>query len=195
MRIDPNRLGFDIDGVVADTMHLFLDIAREDFNIPGLRYEDITCYMLEECLNLEEAVIESIVVKLLDGSRDAGLRPIPGAPEVLKRLGADHGPVRFVTARPDDEAIREWMHRIMPLPPSHLDIVATGSFEAKATVLREKGVSHFVEDRLETCFLLQEEGLTPILFKQPWNREPHPFVEVEDWNELAALIDFPDRRS
>ncbi len=195
MKIDPNRLAFDIDGVVADTMHLFLDIAREDFNIPDLQYEDIKCYMLEECLNLDEAVIEAIVVKLLDGSRDAGLRPIPGAPAVLERLGAHHGPVRFVTARPDDEAIREWMHRIMPLSPSRLDITATGSFEAKATVLREKGVSHFVEDRLETCFLLKEEGVTPVLFKQPWNREPHPFVEVGDWSELAALIDFRDQSS
>lgn len=194
MKIDPIRLAFDIDGVVADTMHLFLKIAREDFGIRDLRYEDIRCYMLEECLDLDKRVIEAIVLKLLDGSRDEGLYPIAGAPEVLERLGACHSPVRFVTARPDDEAIREWMGRVMPLPASDLDIVATGSFEAKSEVLREKGVSHFVEDRLETCFLLQEEGFTPILFKQPWNREKHPFVEVGTWEELAALIDFREGR-
>jgi phosphoglycolate phosphatase-like HAD superfamily hydrolase len=31
--IDPTRVAFDIDGVIADTMSLFLDIVHEDFNI------------------------------------------------------------------------------------------------------------------------------------------------------------------
>ncbi|MEZ4524658.1 MAG: hypothetical protein R2941_01890 [Desulfobacterales bacterium] len=68
--------------------------------------------------------------------------------------------------------------------------MATGSFEAKTEVLREKGVSHFVEDRLETCFLLKEEGITPLVFRQPWNREAHPFTEVGTWQELENLIAF-----
>ena len=70
------------------------------------------------------------------------------------------------------------------------DIVATGSFEAKADVLLERNVTCFVEDRLDTCFLLERAGITPILFKQPWNRQPHGFVEVGSWSELEALIHF-----
>ena len=30
-RIDPAAVAFDIDGVVADTMRLFVDIVREEF--------------------------------------------------------------------------------------------------------------------------------------------------------------------
>jgi 5'(3')-deoxyribonucleotidase len=37
---------------------------------------------------------------------------------------------------------------------------------------------------------LRDAGIEPVLFKQPWNREPHPFVEVGNWDELEALIDF-----
>jgi hypothetical protein len=35
--IDPGTLAFDIDGVVADTMTLFLEIARDEFNINSIR--------------------------------------------------------------------------------------------------------------------------------------------------------------
>jgi 5'(3')-deoxyribonucleotidase len=47
-----------------------------------------------------------------------------------------------------------------------------------------------VEDRLETCVDIQESGIIPVLFRQPWNRQPHRFLEVGNWAELARLIDF-----
>ncbi|MEZ4524659.1 MAG: hypothetical protein R2941_01895 [Desulfobacterales bacterium] len=104
--INPASLAFDIDGVVADTMRLFLDIAREDHGIHDVRYEHITRYMLEECLDIHPDIIADVIAKLLDGSRDAELRPIAGARRVLTRLGKDHAPVRFVTARPNP-----WPHQ------------------------------------------------------------------------------------
>ena len=39
--IDPAAIAFDIDGVVADTMSLFLEIARDVHHINHIRYEDI----------------------------------------------------------------------------------------------------------------------------------------------------------
>jgi hypothetical protein len=69
-------------------------------------------------------------------------------------------------------------------------VVATGTHESKAGVLLEHNISHFVDDRLETCYLLRDAGITPVLFKQPWNRELHPFIEIENWGELEALIEF-----
>ncbi|MGE0083308.1 MAG: haloacid dehalogenase [Desulfococcaceae bacterium] len=188
--INPASLAFDIDGVVADTMNLFLDIVREDHGIHDVQYEHITRYMLEECLDIHPDIISDVIAKLLDGSRDAGLKPIAGARRVLTRLGKEYAPVRFVTARPNPGPISEWMQNLLQIDPARIDIVATGSFEAKTEVLREKGVSHFVEDRLETCFLLKEEGITPLVFRQPWNRVPHPFTEVGTWQELENLIAF-----
>ncbi len=186
--IHPALLAFDIDGVVADTMNLFVRIAREEYNI-RVRYQDITKYMLEECLDIAPEIIEEIIVKLIDGSHDNALEPVSGAPEVLTRL-ARHGTVRFVTARPDPEPITAWMTRILSVSPSELDITATGSFDAKTGILLEKGVTWFVEDRLETCFPLKEAGIEPVLFRQPWNRAPHPFTEVGNWQELERLIAF-----
>ncbi len=190
IRIDPAALAFDIDGVVADTMHLFIEIAREEHCITDIRYEDIKCYMLGDCLDLDEEIIESVILKLLDGSYDRNLQPIEGAIPVLSRLAEVSAPLQFVTARPRQETIQVWMEKYLPVPPEQFDIVATGSFEAKTDVLLEKGVRFFVEDRIETCFQIYEAGITPILFRQPWNRQPHSFTEVAGWRELEAMIAF-----
>lgn len=186
--IDPASIAFDIDGVIADTMTLFLDIARDEFDIRGIRYEDITAYNLADCIDLAPDLIDRVIVRLLDGGYRSRLRPIPGAPEVLQRLARRSGTVLFVTARPYLGPISDFIRSIMPVEPKSFDVVATGSFDAKAEVLKLRNITHFVEDRLETCFTLVAAGITPVLFAQPWNRGPHPFIEVSCWQEIEELI-------
>jgi uncharacterized HAD superfamily protein len=190
MKINPASVAFDIDGVVADTMSLFLDIAREDFNLNSIRYEDITSYTLSDCLDIDPDVIDAIVTRILDGKYSATLNPIAGAPEVLNQVGEHYGPLTFITARPYLGTIRDWIDQTLRLNPRSIEVIATGSHEAKADILKEHNISYFVEDRLETCFVLQDVGVQPILFKQPWNRHKHPFVEVSSWDELQALMGF-----
>jgi 5'(3')-deoxyribonucleotidase len=188
--IDPRSVAFDIDSVIADTMTLFLDIAREEHRINHLKYEDITSYDLSACLNISAPVIEAIVNRIQDGGYRARLRPIDGAPEVLAKIGRCHRPLLLVTARPYPGPIREWMTEYLPFQPSDVEIVATGSFDDKIDILTERNISCFVEDRLETCYPLREAGVTPILFRQPWNRKRHPFTEVGSWQELESMIRF-----
>ncbi len=190
MMIDPAKVAFDIDGVIADTMSLFLEIVRQEFNINGIAYEDITCYKLVDCLDLDTEIIDAAVTKILDGDYTAPLKPIAGAPEVLKRISNYHNPILLVTARPYLGPIDEWLETIFPMDTVAVDVVATGTHERKAKILLERNISCFVEDRLETCYALHDVGIVPVLFKQPWNREPHPFVEVDNWDELEALIEF-----
>ena len=190
MMIDPASVAFDIDGVVADTMSLFIDIARQEFNLSDIRYEDITCYTLADCLDVDPEVIDGIVARILDGKYSATLNPIAGAPEVLSQLGMHYGPLIFITARPYLGTIRQWIDQTLRLDPKSIEVIATGSHEAKVGILKKRNISCFVEDRLETCFVLQNAGVQPILYKQPWNRQMHPFVEVSSWNELQALMAF-----
>ena len=190
MMIDPALVAFDIDGVIADTMTLFLEIARDEFDIDGLRYEDIICYNLADCLNMDLDIIDSVVAKILNGNHRAALKPIAGAPEVLARIAKNHSPVVFVTARPYSGPISNWLVDVLALNPAGCDVLATGTHEGKAEILLERNISCFVEDRLETCFALRDAGIMPVLFKQPWNRESHPFVEVDNWSELEELIKF-----
>ncbi len=189
--IDPASIAFDIDGVVADTMGLFLRIAKDNYNIRDVDYEDITSYLLEDCIGLkiDKKIIDEIITRLLDGNYVQSLEPIDGAPEVLTKIANAHTPLLFVTARPYPGPIRDWLLEILGLTNSAIHIVSTGSFDKKTDVLLKHKATHFMEDRLETCFDLSKAGLHPILFKQPWNRERHPFKEIENWNELTAFIE------
>ena len=45
MKIAPDEIAFDVDGVVADTFHLFVAKARSDYGC-RFEYEDITEYDL-----------------------------------------------------------------------------------------------------------------------------------------------------
>lgn len=188
--IDPASVGFDIDGVLADTMRLFLKIARQEYHIDHIQYDDITSYNLEQCTDIDPDIINAIVRQILDGTYRESLRPISGASEVLSRLVRSHSPLFFVTARPYPGPICSWIQETLSLEPALIEIVTTGSFEAKSQVLVSHRIKWFVEDRLETCFILRAAGVTPIVFKQPWNRQPHPFAEVGDWRELESLIEF-----
>lgn len=188
--IDPSSIAFDIDGVVADTMSLLIEIARNDFAIDTIRYEDIKTYTLEDCLDVDQETLNAIVQKLLDGTYSATLLPIPDAPAVLSRLGGRWSPLLFVTARPYPGPIVDWLMEHLNVERSDVDIITTGSFDAKADILLNRGISHFVEDRLETCTILAEKGITPILFRQPWNRDNCQFIEVGSWRELELMIDF-----
>ena len=189
--IDPKALAFDIDGVIADTMHLFLDILADHYDVHTVNYEDITCYRLDRCLDLDEKTLEEAIARILDGNYRARLKPCLGAGAVLRRIAKTTGRVLMVTARPDPGPITAWMERLLDGQHRRAKIVATGSYEAKTEVLLANEIRWFVEDRLETCHLLKEAGIEPIVYRQPWNREPHGYLEVGSWPQLEQRIDYP----
>ncbi len=188
--IDPTSVAFDIDGVVADTMALFLDIARKEYRVNGIRYEDITSYLLADCLDMDPALIDLILNRIMTGEYASPLEAISGSGAVLARIAGYRSPLLFVTARPHAGPMSKWMCDLVRMAPETVQVVATGTFEGKAKVLLESGIRFFVEDRLETCYHLKEAGIEPVLYRQPWNRESHPFIEVGDWQELENLIAF-----
>jgi uncharacterized HAD superfamily protein len=187
--IPKDRLAFDIDGVVADIMTTFLALARERFDVGHhLRYEHITTFYLEECLDLEPWVIRQLIRELIDRPHELPVDPLPHAVPVLTRLSREN-PLLFVTARDRGEPIKTWLNRTLArVPPEAIRVVATGDPDTKIHYLQDHRIRYFVEDRLETCLQLAEAGITPILFVQPWNRQPHPFLEVKDWPALAGLL-------
>ena len=190
MKIAPAQLAFDIDGVFADTMSLFLEIARREFNVNPIAYEEIREYDFSVAPGVDEAVAMEILGKIVEGNYSLPLNPMSGAPRVIERLNRYHRPTLFVTARPSGDHIYQWLQDVLALEPADIEVVATGSFNDKQEVLLERGIAAFVEDRLETCFLLKDAGIAPIVYRQPWNRKPHPFAEVGSWHELESMIAF-----
>ena len=189
-KIPHNKLAFDIDGVVADTFRAFIEVAGSQYGVQ-LQYDSITDYDFMSVLDIEEDVFNEIIVRVLEDPLGMGIRPMNGAVDVLARL-MERGPLILVTARPDTGPIQKWLQETLGLNGNHssIHLEATGTHTEKLPRLLKHGIKYFIEDRLATCYLIREAGLTPIVYEQPWNQKPHPFQTVRDWGEISALIEW-----
>jgi uncharacterized HAD superfamily protein len=181
------RWGFDIDSVVGDLSEILERIAWEEFGIRIARAQ-FTEFNLEECLPYEPEFIIQWLTRALQPHWTSQMKPYPDAVEVLTEL-AELEPLRFVTARSDHHTIWRWLKsHLTEVPNNRIHVEAVGHSRSKLGVLVRWGVSHFVEDRLETCEQLHQNGIVPVVFHQPWNRERHGFMSVESWREIRSLI-------
>lgn len=182
----PN-IAFDIDDVTVDTVGLFIEIAHQHQHAFNIRREDMTMFDLEKCLPLDPSITRKILENIQSGKYDFHLKLMPGAFKFLNKLARLFNSILFVTTRSHIQLIRSELCKLLSISTKQFEIVAAGSYEAKANVLASRGICWFVDDRLETCLSLKRSGITPILFKQPWNRGNHSFIEVSSWNEIESI--------
>ena len=185
-KISPGRIGFDIDGVVADTAEAFIRLARQDHGINTISAEDITEFEVEECLDIPPVIIETVFARILNDPLAVGLKPMKNAVRVLKEL-AGQAPLTFVTARPDGRPIADWLAHVLGDVFAEARLIAMGEHDNKAGYIKDLGLDFFVDDRAQTCLMLQEAGITPLVYDQPWNRGQHQFQTVGNWLDIRAL--------
>lgn len=187
MKIHPELIGFDIDGVVADTMEAFLRLAREDHGIDSISPADITEFEVEDCLDMEPAVVENIFTRLMLEPVTAGLRPMVHAVDVLQEF-ASVAPLSFVTARPDREPIEEWLRlELGQTAFSKVHLIAMGAHDKKTDYIKDLGLRYFIDDRAQTCITLHDEGISPRVYSQPWNQGKHKLATVDSWQDIRKL--------
>ena len=186
-KINPALIGFDIDGVVADTGGAFIRIACEEYGINSLTLDDITSFEVIDCLDVDPNIIEEIFNRLLDDPLTAGLLPMEDAIDVLHQF-AEQAPLTFVTARPQKKPIARWLkHFLQPVTFEKIRLVAMGVHDNKTPYIKDLGLKYFVDDRLQTCVMLAREGITPLVYNQPWNNNGHDLPTVNNWQSIQAL--------
>lgn len=186
-KIHPSQIGFDIDGVVADTAEAFIRLAGQDHGFNAISLEDITEFEIEDCLDIPAAIINKVFGRLLSDPLAVGLKPMENAIPVLKEFAAA-APLTFVTARPYREPIAEWLTELLgPEISRAARLVAMGEHDDKAHHIKELGLDFFVDDRAETCIILDREGIVPMVYDQPWNRGRHGFQTVDNWLAIRNL--------
>jgi len=187
MKISPQEIAFDIDGVFADTFRVFVDRARDEYGYQ-FHYEDITEYDFRNVVDIDEEISEEIIRSLMNHPIENHIKPIEGAVALLTKLSSA-SPIFFVTARPDKIPIMNWVrNQLSKVDEDLIRLESTNTHSEKIPILLKSGVRYFVEDRLDTCYLLEEVSIVPIVFEQPWNRRPHHFPVVKNWDEISAMI-------
>lgn len=185
--LDPHRLGFDIDGVIADTCEAFLRLAAREYGRIDVTIEDITAFDVVDCLDMDAGDINAIFARLMTDPLAEGLKPMPYAPLVLGEL-ARKAPLTFITARPLHEPIDRWLHAILdPSTYRKTRLIAMGEHDGKKDFITNLGLHYFIDDRAETCQQLAADGLAPIVFEQPWNRGKHQLPSVDNWLAIWRL--------
>ncbi len=85
MIVNEIKFAFDIDGVVCDTMDLFFKILRKEYHITSFHQDQLTSYMIEDCIPLKNSIITEIIQRINYGEIDGyKLKPIKDSIEVLK---------------------------------------------------------------------------------------------------------------
>jgi len=186
-KIPPRRLGFDIDGVVADTAGAFIRLARDQYGLGEIDPAEITAFQVEDCLDIPPRKVEEIFGHLLTDPIGHGLEAMPNAIEVLNELAAT-APLTFITARPQHRPIKEWLEaKLAPHAAKTMRLVAMGEHDGKGEHIRKMGLQYFIDDRAETCIRLAAEGLSPYVYNQPWNRGRHRLPAVDNWLAIRDL--------
>jgi uncharacterized HAD superfamily protein len=186
-KIDPARLGLDFDGVIADTAEVFVRLACDKYQHCGFTIEDITDFEVERCLDMQPELIQTIFTEIMLDSIGTGLKPMPGAVEVLGEL-SELKPLTVITARPEAEPVQEWLHHFLPRSTcQRIRIIAMGAHDDKIRYLRSHDLDHFIDDRAETCAEIAAAGLDARVFDHPWNRGRHTLPTVSNWQEIRSL--------
>lgn len=188
MKIDSDEIGFDLDGVIADTAEAFIRLACEEHAFCSFTLEDITCFQVEDCLRIPAPLVEAIFADILRDSLGTGLQPMPGAVEVISEMTAA-APVTIITARTLHQPVQDWLEHFFPATTcANIRLVAMGRHDDKARYIHEHKLRYFVDDRVETCLQLADAAITPLVFSQPWNQGKHALKSVGSWQELRAML-------
>ena len=188
MKILPHQIGFDFDGVIADTASAFIRLACEEYDYCSFSLSDITSFQVEDCLDIPMPLVNRIFTDILEDSIGCGLTPMPGAVEVLSEMTAA-ATVTIITARPLLEPARDWIESFFPATASRaINLIAMGDHDDKARYILDHGLHYFVDDRAETCRQLVANNITPLVFCQPWNHNRHDLRTVASWQEIRELI-------
>lgn len=186
--IPVREIGFDFDGVIADTAAAFIHLACSKYGYCSFCQEDITHFELENCLNIPGEVVEQIFTDILTDSLTTGVLPIAGAVECLEQFTLI-SQVSIITARPLHNPVFDWLDRYLSRTArQNMKVVATGDHDDKVRHIHEHKLKYFIDDRAETCTKLVLENITPFVFTQPWNRNQHSLQMVADWQEIRALV-------
>jgi uncharacterized HAD superfamily protein len=183
-----NRMifGIDVDNCLTDTNPEILKLANEMYHYPNPYYkkvlerplteEDITDFDYEKCTPLNEYQVDELFKQMLKKEKYLNLKLLSNVLNVLNRL-EKHYYFYFVTARPGDSEEQTFNYFIKnKMEKYHDRIIIDGD---KVKIAKDKGITHFIEDREETALNLADNNIIVYLFDYNWNRQKDKSIVKE----------------
>lgn len=194
MNVAIKKIGFDFDGVIADTIHLKKRLAKElhGVSIPEEKFKE---YMVIGEGYLTRAQYRALMT-IVCGDPVLGVQAseVPGSIATLRALQQRGDQVRIITSRSESET--NIIHRWLNERGLSLECIAVGYGNDKIAAV--KGLDVYVDDDLPKLVPLIGHIPKLILFSHPHNERvivPEAVVRVATWDELidAAGLDKIDK--
>ncbi len=190
------NIGLDFDGVIADSSHIKVDLAKKLFDV-SISPDDFKREIAVEkkcLLSLEQY---RFIQKEVYGSEQVGLdmRPVKNALHFISMLSEFHNIV-IITSRSEEHlrVAQKWSKRCgIDLP-----FIGVGHGVSKQEACKQSEVEVYVDDDLDK---LVEVGSTvpyKFLYGWPYNKHEKPSQQnvcrISNWPDLAIAITTITRR-
>lgn len=198
------KLGFDIDGIVADMAQSLIDHANEKYNLNHTTEIFVYHNIFKDEYTDDDALNEEIAQSIVDNvihDEDAiyEVKPYKEAVEAVLKLKRQHS-IHFITSRRKDEKriTIEWLRKCnIPFDSVHCTGSATALGESNKGMLgRSLNLDFYIDDQsehLEAMYKFKERWHKKLaLYTRPWNREEFvdnsKFVRVNNWKEITRHL-------
>jgi len=181
------RIGFDFDNVISDSSSAICQIIYETFDIK-VRPEDFTEYGIEKCLGFSQEQCQVVIDDLGTMEQTYKLKPISGSIRFIEdwhKLGHD---INVITTRKNEEPLHLFFEKYLP------DIcINVYSANPKTWLIKELGITHFIDDHPGIILQLANEGICPIVYSHPYNlnlgrRLEKLALRIFSWNDMRRIF-------
>lgn len=155
------KLGFDIDGVIANFSQPLLQTIKKNYGLT-LTEKDITRFSLSHVLGITRAEETQLIFDILQQD----LPIYPGAKETLEELSREGHSIYLLTGRytPLRELTQTWLKE-KGVPYNELHLLEMGK-KYQANI---EGLDVIVEDSLEEALEWSSKVKTVLVYDHPYN--------------------------
>ena len=199
------KLGFDIDGIVADLPRMMVEYINEKFDlnhdVTVLTHHDVSqnTYVDDEELNAEiaTALLEDVV---RNNAAMIKVKPYEDAVLAIRKL-AKHHSIHYITVRPSDQrkATVDWLRK-NNIPFNSVHVIGNngpgGGLVGKGQTGRYLNLDFYLDDsayHLDDMYRYKNRWRKGVaLLTRPWNvDEPldtFKFIRFDNWNEIIRHL-------
>jgi uncharacterized HAD superfamily protein len=199
------KLGFDIDGVVADLPSMMLEYINEKFNlnhdINVFKNHDVSLNKYVDDDELSGEIATALLKDIVRNNEAVEkVKPYEDAVVAIRKL-AKHHSIHYITVRPSDQrkATINWL-RINSIPFNSIHVIGGngpgGGLVGKGQTGRYLNLDFYLDDspwHLDDMYRYKNRWHKGVaLLTRPWNVDESldrsKFMRFDNWNEIIRHL-------
>jgi uncharacterized HAD superfamily protein len=197
------KLGFDIDGIVADMAQSIVDYINKNYDLEHtvevFIHHQVSKNKYVEDKKLNKKIIRDIYDNFfLNDDIVLATQVFEGAVETIHKLRRHHS-VHFITSRSKEieKSTAQWLrNNKIPFDSLHVVGMSPPGGSSKAGFGRQLNLDFYIDDQvkhLEGMYKYKKRWFkAPALYRRPWNKielvDKSKFVVVNNWPELMRHL-------